>query len=40
MIRRQYTGPSFVYHVKLHDGTVLGVSTTTPRSSRWARPSR
>ncbi|MFC7138227.1 ABC transporter ATP-binding protein [Halobaculum litoreum] len=23
VIRRQYTGPSFVYHVKLHDGTVL-----------------
>ncbi|GAA0204744.1 ABC transporter ATP-binding protein [Halobaculum roseum] len=23
VIRRQYTGPSFVYHVKLDDGTVL-----------------
>ncbi|SHH03208.1 ABC transporter ATP-binding protein [Halobaculum gomorrense] len=23
VIRRQYTGPSFVYHVKLNDGTVL-----------------
>ncbi|MFC6784629.1 ABC transporter ATP-binding protein [Halobaculum halobium] len=23
VVRRQYTGPSFVYHVKLNDGTVL-----------------
>jgi len=23
VVRRQYTGPSFVYHVRLHDGTVL-----------------
>ncbi|MDS0292678.1 ABC transporter ATP-binding protein [Halogeometricum luteum] len=23
VVRRQYTGPSFVYHVRLHDGTVV-----------------
>jgi iron(III) transport system ATP-binding protein len=23
IVRRQYTGPSFVYHVQLHDGTVV-----------------
>ncbi|MDS0298936.1 ABC transporter ATP-binding protein [Halogeometricum sp. S1BR25-6] len=23
VVRRQYTGPSFVYHIRLHDGTVV-----------------